>query len=321
MVDTDHRQFRTLGGVDLDGWFLEHGGDRVHRNRVVWVGGVCRNVHDGSKVSLFSIESLQVDKWRNWLRKVDTVHKDVCFDDFLERTALCGFFHVPFQDVVFRNANFTTKVNGTRSASSQSTNHKNLWVLASLGNGGLQGALDVGNKGLFVRVRSHTAQLLRVGMGLFESPVFHTQRSTCKSGEKAERSNTSSLVVFQKLEIVQNTVSSRESRQHVVPASLVLVTVGKLDVFVNKRERFLRQLLQTNDDSVLWSVHPRTFLDNMGARSLVLLPVERRLRRFLDVDLEIASVQQLLSGLRCKGCSGLQRFGLCSQMKDNFSHD
>ena len=104
-------------GVNLHGWFGERSVDVVNWNRIVGVGStthqlrlgqqrrlslLARNIDnycESSAIACFGHE-FGGDELGNWLRKVDTVDKDINVDDLLEWSSLGSLLHIPLDDVV-----------------------------------------------------------------------------------------------------------------------------------------------------------------------------------------------------------------------------
>lgn len=73
-------------------------------------------------------------------------------------------------------------------------------------------------------------------------------------------SNTTAHIISEELQVQQKTISARPPAQNLLPATLLLVAVSESDVDMLQREFLFRQLLQTQNDSVLGRIlDPRAF--------------------------------------------------------------
>lgn len=314
MVNGTHAELGAIGGLDEHGGLVKGGGHSVHGHGVVGVGGVGRHVDNDRQLSALLVEQIVVDKGGDGLRQVDAVDEDIGIGNLLEGAALLGLVHVPSHNVLLGDSDLSHQVNGTGSTSAKGTNHQHLGELGALLGGGSNVLLDLGNQLALVGVGRDAWQVLGVGVGLLEGPGLHADGSAGKSGVEAKSGNSSSAVVLQELEVVQSSVSGGESAENVLPAALVLVAVGKLDVLVGEGEGVLGELLEANNETVLGGRHPRALLDEGGANVGKLVVVKDSQTRLLDVDLE-SGVQELSGGGGGERRSVLERLGLGSEMQ------
>lgn len=103
---------------------------------------------------------------------------------------------------------------------------------------------------------------------LLVSPEIDRKGSTGKSGMVTESSNTTSLVVVEKLEIQEQALSGHETGQNVLPSRLAFVAVCKHDVSMLKRGVVvLWQLFETKNVGLLWCGPPRALFDNSTSQA------------------------------------------------------
>ncbi|KAJ8052541.1 hypothetical protein LXG23DRAFT_50544 [Yarrowia lipolytica] len=314
VVDRAHGQLGASSGLNRHGGMVERGSNCVHGDRVVGVGGVSRDVDNDTELSGLLVEQIVVDERRNGLRQVDAVDEDIRVSNLLEGSTLLGLVHVPSNDVLFGDTDLSGQINGTGSTSAKSTNHQDGRELGALLNSSGKILLNLVDKLGLIGIGRDTGQVFAVGVGLLEGPSLDTDGGTGESSVEAKGGNSSSIVILQELKVVQSSVSCGESAQNVLPSALILVAVSKLDVLVRQRERFLRQLLKTNNHSVLGGRDPRALLDKSGSDIDKLLVVEDSKGRLLHKDLE-SSIKQLSGGSRRESRSVLERLGLGSEME------
>lgn len=132
------------------------------------------------------------------------------------------------------DADLAEEVDGTRTAAAEGTNDKNLDVLDTALDS-LKGTTNVRDHGVLVGVGLEVledtvaAVLLLLGVGK------STGGGTSETGVEAESGNTAAgLGVLEELEVVELAVAAGEATENVVPAALLLVAVGKLDVGVGE---------------------------------------------------------------------------------------
>lgn len=109
-------------------------------------------------------------------------------------------------------------------------------------------------------------------MGQLPGPVLDGKCRTGIASREAESSNATANIISEELQIKQETLATRPAAQDLIPATLLLVAVGKSDVNMLQREIILRKLLQTQDDGILGGVlNPRALGDK---RSSDLYPID-----------------------------------------------
>lgn len=77
----------------------------------------------------------------------------------------------------------------------------------------------------------------------------------CESGAGVTRvvskgSNTAAGFVLQEFEVEKGTTAAGETREDFLPAALVFVAVGELDMGMLEREGFFGQFFEADDDVV-----------------------------------------------------------------------
>lgn len=224
------------------------------------------------------------------------LHSDVAYDNVFE-------------------AGTNAEVHGATTATTESTNDKDARVVAGLGLALLDGLLDVLNEEVLVFIARDTGERLVLAVLELPCPGQESESSTGETGVVAKRSNTTTILVLKKLEIKESAVASGETAENGVPATLVLVAVGELDVGVLQWEVLLGQLLEANDNVITGDVGPRSGRDESGTSTLVLGVREDAQRRPLDIDC-VASIDELLRNRRRDGRTVLEGLGLGPDVKD-----
>lgn len=82
-------------------------------------------------------------------------------------------------------------------------------------------------------------------------PVLDRESRASITSRETESSNTATRLVGKELQVQQETLTTVPAAQDILPATLLLVTVGKSDVDVLQREIILGQLLEAQDNGVL----------------------------------------------------------------------
>lgn len=130
----------------------------------------------------------------------------------------------------------------------------------------------------------------------------------------AESSHSAAGGVLQELKVVESTPTAGEACQHLLPASLLLVAMGKVYESVLERGVLLGQLLQADDDAVLGCCLPRVCVDQGGAGLLELFVLEdARVVGVLGAALDehwVAGIEQLLGGGGCEAGAVLEGLAL-----------
>lgn len=187
--------------------------------------------------------------------------------------------------------------------------------MASLGLALLDGLLDVLNEEVLVLIARDTGKRLVLAVLELPGPGQESESSTSETGVVAKRSNTATVLIFEELKIKKGAVTPGKTTKNGVPAALVLVAVGELNVSVLQGEVLLGQLLETNDDVVTRNVGPRSSRDERSTSALVLGVREDAQRRPLDID-GVASIDELLRNGRRDGRTVLEGLGLGPDVKD-----
>jgi hypothetical protein len=207
------------------------------------------------------------------------------------------------------------EVDGATTATTESADDEDARVVASLGLALLDGLLDVLNEEVLVLIARDTGQRLVLAVLELPCPGQESESSTGETGVVAKRSNTATVFIFEELKVKESAVTPGETTENGVPAALVLVAVGELNVSVLQGEVLLGQLLETNDDVVTGNVGPRSSRDERSTSTLVLGVREDAQRRSLDID-RVASIDELLRNRRRDGRTVLEGLGLGPDVKD-----
>jgi hypothetical protein len=107
------------------------------------------------------------------------------------------------------------------------------------------------NEQVLVGVRGLTGKRLTLGVSQLPGPVLDRESRASITSRETESSNTATRLVGKELQVQQETLTTVPAAQDILPATLLLVTVGKSDVDVLQREIILGQLLEAQDNGVL----------------------------------------------------------------------
>lgn len=220
---------------------------------------------------------------------------------------------VAYDDVFQTGTN--TEVYGATTATTESTNDEDARIVASLGLALLDGLLHVLNEEVLVLIARDTGKRLVLAVLELPCPGQESESSTSETGVVAERSNATTVFIFKELQIKESAVTPGETTKNGIPAALVLVAVGELNVSVLQGEVLLGQLLEANDDVVTGDVGPRSSRDERSTSALVLGVREDAQRRSLDID-GVASIDELLRNRRRDGRTVLEGLGLGPDVED-----
>lgn len=146
-----------------------------------------------------------------------------------------------------------------------SSNDQDLGVMASNLLASLNGLRHGFNQKVLVGIGNLTGQNLTLGVSQLPSPVLNCQGSPGVTSREAKCSNTAANVISEELKVEQEALSTGPAAQNLIPATLLLVTVGESDVDVLEGEVILGELLQTQNDGILRRIlDPRSLLDERG---------------------------------------------------------
>lgn len=165
MVDRDNAQLWLTLNIDRYSWLIESGSDSVDWDRVVGVGGIGRNIADDAELAILGSQALHVDKVWNLRGKINAVDKDVTLHDLWEWSSLGSLSHIPLKNVLGWYTSAKTKVYSTATASSQSTDDKDTWGLASLRRSLSNSLLDIGDQKVLILVVGNAWKWLGVLVG------------------------------------------------------------------------------------------------------------------------------------------------------------
>lgn len=90
---------------------------------------------------------------------------------------------------------------------------------------------------------------------------------TCKSSVEAESCNTSSILVLQEFEVIEQSVTLNEAIEDFGPAALLLVAVGELDMRMSDGCLLYWQLLETENGRVEGCILPSPVVDKLASNS------------------------------------------------------
>jgi hypothetical protein len=96
----------------------------------------------------------------------------------------------------------------------------------------LNALLHRGNEQVLVGIRDLTGQRLSLGVSQLPSPVLDGQSRASITGRETESSNTAARLVGKELQVQQETLTTVPATQDILPATLLLVAVGKSDMDV-----------------------------------------------------------------------------------------
>lgn len=156
MIDGDNTQSWLTLDLYWYSWLIEGSRNGVDWNWVVWVGGVGRNVANDAELTVLGGQALQVDEVRDLGGKVYAVDEDIALNNLREWSSLGSLSHIPLENVLSWNASAKTEVHSTASTSSQSTNDKHAWSLASLSRSLSDALLNISDQEALVLVMRDT---------------------------------------------------------------------------------------------------------------------------------------------------------------------
>jgi len=148
------------------------------------------------------------------------------------------------------------EVNGATTAAAESTDDKDARVVAGLGLALLDSLLDIVNEEVLILIAGDTGQRLVLAVLELPGPGQEGESSTGETGVVAERSDTATVLVFEEFKVKECAIALVKTTENSVPAALVLVAMGELDVSVLQGEVLLGQFLETNDDVVTGNIGP-----------------------------------------------------------------
>ena len=137
---------------------------------------------------------------------------------------------VAYDDVFETGTN--TEVDGATTATTESTNDEDARIVASLGLALLDGLLDVLNEEVLVLIARDTGKGLVLAVLELPGPGQESESSTSETGVVAKRSNAATVLIFVELKVKEGAVTPGKTTKNGVPAALVLVAVGELNVSV-----------------------------------------------------------------------------------------
>lgn len=250
---------------------------------------LARNVNNDREAAALTGLSHELggDELGDGLREVDAVDEDVNVEDLLERSALRGLGHVPLDNVLLLDSDLAEEVNGSRTATAESADHENLDVLETA-LGVLNCLTALVDHGSLVGVGLEALEDTLASVLLLGGVGEASGGSTSKASVETEGSDTAlGLGVLEELEVVESALALGEATENVVPASLLLVAVGELDVGVRKgfakcqpittfgesdirkdapqHSRRLGELLQADDGDLNRGLGPRVVLNDLAA--------------------------------------------------------
>lgn len=271
--------------------------DIVYGDGVVRVRRIAANVANNAELAAGLCELLLVDEGRDGLGQIDAVDENVALDDLgVGAGALRRLGQIPLLDLAA--ADLLEQVNGAGAAAAEGSENEGGGLAAGdLGTCG-DVFLELGDELVLVEVVAATGgeffdareglafgvgelpcpslEIASVGFGLegWCGAYLDGQSSADEASVVSKGSNAPARRVLQELQIIQDTTAARETSQHLLPAALLLVAVGKVDHGVLKRGILLGQLLKANDDVVLRRLLPRVCRHKLAADLLVLLILE-----------------------------------------------
>jgi hypothetical protein len=213
VVNADHAEGQTVaafGKRNRHGRLAESGVDVVDGDRVVRVGGVARDITDNAQAARLSGQRFGVDEGRNLGGEVDAVDEDIRLDDLLVWARLSGgLLDVPLDDVL--KARTDAEVDGTTTATSESTDDENARVVAGLRLAFLDGLLDVFDEEVLVLVAGDTGKRLVLAVLELPGPSQECEGGASETGVVAERCDTAAVLILEELEIKKCTLALRET--------------------------------------------------------------------------------------------------------------
>lgn len=110
------------------------------------------------------------------------------------------------------------------------------------------------NEEVLVGVRDLTGKRLTLGVGQLPGPVLDGESRASITSRETESSNTATRLVGKELQVQQETLTTVPAAQDILPATLLLVAVGKSNMDVLQREIIFGQLLEAQDNGVLGGI-------------------------------------------------------------------
>lgn len=131
-----------------------------------------------------------------------------------------------------------------------------------------QTRLDMRNHGVLIRIRLQSRQFTIPARLLLCRKCQGTGSCTCKPRVETKRGYTTTrLGIFEEFKVVQGTSALPEATENVLPAALLLVAVGELDVGVGQRVGGLGELFEAENGHVGGSGGPFVMRDELAADS------------------------------------------------------
>lgn len=193
---------------------------------------ISRHIAHDAQLALGGLERVDVDKVRNLGGQVDAVDEDVALDDLLKGAALGRLRHVPLEDLLGGQPRLEAQIDGAAAAAAQRADDDDARQLSGLGLARGEVLLDVGDQRGLVRVALDPGQR-RPRVRQLPRPGLERQRAATEARLVPERGHAPARRrLLQELEVQERAAAAREARQHRLPAALLLVAVGKLDVHV-----------------------------------------------------------------------------------------
>ncbi len=119
---------------------------------------------------------------------------------------------------------------------------------------GLDALLHGLNEEVLVGVGDLTGKRLTLGVSQLPGPVLDGESRASITGRETERSNTATGLVGKELQVQQETLTTVPAAQDILPATLLLVAMGKSNMDVLQREIIFGQLLEAQDNGVLGGI-------------------------------------------------------------------
>lgn len=91
-------------------------------------------------------------------------------------------------------------------------------------------------------------------MSQLPSPVLDSKSRAGIASRETKSSDTAANVISEELKVKEKPLSAGPAAQDLVPATLLLVAVGKCDVDVLQREVIFGKFLQTQDNGILGGI-------------------------------------------------------------------
>lgn len=143
---------------------------------------------------------------------------------------------------------------GYIESNTYSSNHEDLGGTTSDLLTSLESLLHRLDQEVLVGIRNLTGKRSALGVSQLPSPVFDSKSRTGIASRETKSSNTTANVISEELKVKEKTLSARPAAQDLVPATLLLVAVGKCDVDVLQREVIFGKFLQTQDNGILGGI-------------------------------------------------------------------